>query len=370
MAVGSLVDVSRRFLVASTGAVALFIVAGMVIGCGTIDCEETATCPIVGDDAVTANDSANTSADVASDRRPDGFADAVFSDHVPVDSFVDAAVDGVTGADAPAGSDAAVDGVTTADAPAGRDAAVDARSADVAGAGDAAADGSVADVGVDAADGGSIVAGLVAYYPFDETSGTTSVDASGNGHTATMLGATFSSGLLGNAATMNGTNQYVSLPTGIVSGLTSFSIATWVRLTTSPPYTFPFDFGTGTTAYMFLTPNSSAGTLRFGITTSGNANEQVVNAPALPTGNWQHVCITLTFGASNSTSVLYVNGGQVGQNAAMTLTPNSLGNTTQNWIGRSEFPADPYLNGQIDNFRIYSRALSALEVQQLFLNQL
>jgi hypothetical protein len=354
MAVGSLMDVSRRFLVASTGAVALFIVAGMVIGCGTIDCEETATCPIVGDDAVTANDSANKSADVASDRRPDGFADAVFADHVPVDSFVDAAVDGVTAADAPAG----------------RDAAVDARSADVAGAGDAAADGSVADVGVDAADGGSIVAGLVAYYPFDETSGTTSVDASGNGHTATMLGATFSSGLLGNAATMNGTNQYVSLPTGIVSGLTSFSIATWVRLTTSPPYTFPFDFGTGTTAYMFLTPNSTAGTLRFGITTSGNANEQVINALALATGNWQHVCITLTFGASNSTSVLYVNGGQVGQNAATTLTPNSLGNTTQNWIGRSEFPADPYLNGQIDNFRIYSRALSALEVQQLFLNQL
>ena len=35
--------------------------------------------------------------------------------------------------------------------------------------------------------------------------------------------------------------------------------------------------------------------------------------------------------------ILYVNGVEVGRNAALTLTPMSLGATTQNWIGRSQY---------------------------------
>jgi uncharacterized protein len=66
-----------------------------------------------------------------------------------------------------------------------------------------------------------------------------------------------------------------------------------------------------------------------------------------------------------NSGTLYVNGAQVAQNTAMSLSPASLGNTTQNWLGRSQFGADPFLNGKIDNFRIYSRALSPGEVQTL-----
>ncbi len=54
----------------------------------------------------------------------------------------------------------------------------------------------------------------------------------------------------------------------------------------------------------------------------------------------------------------------------MTLSPMSLGTTTQNWLGRSQFPVDPYLNAQIDNFRIYNRALSAAEVQTIYAGNL
>jgi hypothetical protein len=49
----------------------------------------------------------------------------------------------------------------------------------------------------------------------------------------------------------------------------------------------------------------------------------------------------------------------------MTLNPSSLGVTNQNWIGHSQFPADPYLDGTVDDFNIYSRALSASEVATL-----
>jgi len=61
--------------------------------------------------------------------------------------------------------------------------------------------------------------------------------------------------------------------------------------------------------------------------------------------------------------VPHVLGVQVGQNTSMTLSPSSLGNTTNNWIGRSQYASDAYLDGQVDGFRIYNRALSASEIK-------
>ena len=222
------------------------------------------------------------------------------------------------------------------------------------------------EAGVDAGDGGDLGVGLVAFYQFDETGGTSAADSSGNNRTATLVGgATFSTGLQNNAVTLNGSNGYVSLPNGIVSGLMSFSICAWVNLSAGTAWSRIFDFGTGTTAYMFLTPNSGVG-VRFSITIGGNGQEQQVKAPALATGSWQQVAVTL---AAN-TGTLYVNGAQVAQNTSMTLNPANLGTTTQNWLSRSQCAGDPYLDGQIDNFRIYDRALTAAEVQTLYAGRL
>lgn len=48
----------------------------------------------------------------------------------------------------------------------------------------------------------------------------------------------------------------------------------------------------------------------------------------------------------------------------MTLKPSSLGNTTQNYLGRSQF-SDPYFNGLLDEFQIRNRVLTATEVAAL-----
>jgi hypothetical protein len=324
-----------------------------------------------GDDAADAVDAADDGAVGALDAATDGEGSAVVVD--AADDRGDAGTSDVTGG----GGDAETRGLDAADSGGSEGGGLDASKDGEgdAGALDGSEGGGLDAGGADAADGGDpLVVGLLAFYPFDETSGTTSADASGNGQTATMVGgASFAAGLRGNAATLGGSPQSVSLPTGIVAGLTSFSISTWVKLTGGPDGGLPvwsriFDFGTGTTTYMFLTPNNGAtDALRFAITTGGNTREQVItNATPLPTTTWQHVAVTLTA----NTGTLYVNGAQVMQNAAMTLSPSSLGNTTQNWLGRSQFAGDPYVIGQIDNFRIYNRALSASEVQQLFQQQL
>jgi hypothetical protein len=199
---------------------------------------------------------------------------------------------------------------------------------------------------------------LIAWYKFDGNAN----DSSGYGKNATLYGSpTFVTGKSGNAVNLSGSSQYVGMPSGIVSGLNNFTVATWVKITTLSTWSRIFDFGTGTTVNMFLTPQSGSG-VRFAITTNGNGSEQRINGTAaLSTGTWVHVAVTL----SGNTGTLYVNGAVVGTNTNMTLRPSSLGTTGNNYIGRSQY-ADPYLNGQIDNFRIYNRALSASEISSLY----
>jgi hypothetical protein len=61
---------------------------------------------------------------------------------------------------------------------------------------------------------------------------------------------------------------------------------------------------------------------------------------------------------------MYINGIETGRNEAMALNPSSLGNTTQNYFGRSMWP-DPYLAGTLDDFRIYAKRLTAAEISNM-----
>jgi hypothetical protein len=167
-------------------------------------------------------------------------------------------------------------------------------------------------------------------------------------------------GKIGNAVRLDGSGDYVNLPAGIVSGLSDFTISAWVNPSADTTWSRVFDFGTGTGTYMFLTVNAGAGP-RFAITTGGGGAEQQISASTqLPLNTWSHLAVTL----SGTTGTLYINGTPVATNTGMTLHPSSLGNTNQNWIGRSQY-GDPTLNAAVDDFQIYGRALSAAEIGAL-----
>src|SRR6185369_5307136 len=118
---------------------------------------------------------------------------------------------------------------------------------------------------------------------------------------------------------------YVSLPTGVVSSLSgNCSIAAWVYVNANGTWARLFDFGTGTTTYMFLAPVSGGNSVRYAITTSGGGGEQQINGPALSAGAWHHIAVTYL----GTTGTLYVDGLAVGTNSSMTLKPSSLGSTT------------------------------------------
>ncbi|MBW5448850.1 hypothetical protein GE107_22675 [Cohnella sp. CFH 77786] len=208
---------------------------------------------------------------------------------------------------------------------------------------------------------------LKAWYKLDEASGTTAVDASGYGNNALVNGGgSWDTGYNGGQAiSLNGTNGYVSLPNDIVSGNSTSTIATWVYLNSTSNWSRIFDFGSGTATNMFLTAqNGQNGKIRFAIKNNNSAEQQIDGTSALPTGGWHHVAVTL----NGATGILYVDGIEVGRNSAMTIKPSDLGSTTQNWIGRSQFN-DPYLNGKVDDFRIYNRAINAAEITEVMNGQ-
>jgi alpha-L-arabinofuranosidase len=172
-------------------------------------------------------------------------------------------------------------------------------------------------------------------------------------------------GVFGNALQLNGGSpaQYVLAPEGIFASLTDFTVAAWVNPAATPNWSRVFDFGDGETVYMFMTV-SAGGTNnpRFAITVEGNGNEQRLDAPdPLPLSEWTHLAVTL----SGTTATLYVNGSAVDTNTGMTLNPTSLGPTTQNYIGHSQFPPDPYLDATVDDFQVYNSALTAAQITAL-----
>ncbi len=195
---------------------------------------------------------------------------------------------------------------------------------------------------------------------FNEGSGTVAADSSGNGNNASLVnGAGWTAGKYGTALSLDGANDYAALPSGVVGSLEGCTISTWVNLDTISTWSRIFDFGSGTSVYMFLTPrNGSNNRVRFAIKNGGG--EQIVDGTsALPTGVWTHVAVTL----NGTTGTLYINGSAAGT-APVSLTPSDLGATTQNWIGRSQWP-DPYLDGRIDDFRVYPVALTAADISAI-----
>ena len=205
---------------------------------------------------------------------------------------------------------------------------------------------------------------LVAQLKFDETTGATASDSTGNGVTGTLNGgASFAAGQSGNAVSLNGSSGYVSLPTGFNSTLSDFTISSWVYLNSSQTWARIFDFGDTRGDWMFLTVKNGSGVPQFSTSTVYSYNEQSVQGTsALPTNQWVNVAVTF----SNRLATLYVNGIAVGSNANMDFPPYEINGTTPDaWIGRSQYPSDPYLNGKIDDFRIYRGALSAGQLYTL-----
>lgn len=161
----------------------------------------------------------------------------------------------------------------------------------------------------------------------------------------------------GSALSLNAaTGQYLQLPYAVAAS-DEITIAIWVNLRTGNAWQRIFDFGNDIDHYMFLTPTNGS-VMRFAIKNGGD--EQQVDAPRLTTGTWHHVAVTV----SNNKTVIYVDGEVVGESNAVSIKPSDIG-PVMNYIGRSQFIADPLMSASIDDLRIYNYAITASDVQAI-----
>ncbi len=208
----------------------------------------------------------------------------------------------------------------------------------------------------------------VGWWMFDEKAGTTAVDSSSNKAHGTLFGgAAWVTGQIKGGVQYDGTNDYVNLPIGsLISKLTSSTFAIWANYSQQGgAWQRIFDIGTGETVNMFLTPaigGSNTGVMRFAITTGGSGAESQLTAPSRLATGWHHIAVVIN--GDTRAMQLYLDGA-IAVSGTTAVLPSALGNTTQNWLGRSEYAADAYYQGALDDFRIYDRTLTADEIQKV-----
>jgi len=211
---------------------------------------------------------------------------------------------------------------------------------------------------------------LVLHYDFDDLTTLTAKDSSGNGNDGTLAGSSLpvgGTGHISGAITLNGAQkQYVQLPNHILAGKDGVSIASWLKLAQATAWDRLFDFNAGEAEWFFFSPTGwNDNTKMFGTrcatrTTAALAPE-IMMTVTVSINQWHHVAIVF----AKPFLRYYLDGVLQAEQTDMTFGPDSLGDTNQNWIGRSVYAADPYLTGQVDDFRLYSGALTSDEVAGL-----
>ena len=153
------------------------------------------------------------------------------------------------------------------------------------------------------------------------------------------------------------TAQFVQLPYRVADS-DELSVAMWVKWNTSTTqWQRIFDFGNDEDHYLFLTPNSGTSKMRFAIKNGGD--EQILDCPSkLSSYLWKHVVVTM----GKDKTAIYVDGTEVASTTGITIKPSDI-RPVLNYLGRSQYTADPNISANYDDVRIFNYALSADEVK-------
>ena len=198
--------------------------------------------------------------------------------------------------------------------------------------------------------------GLVAWWNFNEGSGLIAYDVSGNANNGTLANSpTWTAGIVGPALNFGGSEASVSIPNSSLFdfGTGDFSFSSWVKPSSVTTLNTIAEIGLYT-AGILIRPSS--GYLQVYIQSTGYTSQFPFSMVA---GNWYHVIVL----RDNTSLKVFINAIQSGTSPTSTdnIAVNSVG-----YIGRSAHTTGQNFLGIIDDVRIFNRALSTAEIEQLY----
>jgi hypothetical protein len=215
---------------------------------------------------------------------------------------------------------------------------------------------------------------LVAYWDFNEGSGTTLTDRTGKSHTGTIVNGTWATGIQGGALSFNGSSSKVTFAHKADLNLSDFTLAAWIKTSFSAD------------GQVILSRQTSSGLSlpwNYRLTLSGSiswdgvfpghpyADHLTIPVPPprahgyAPTfvadGTWHHLVVV-----NRGTDLeIFVDGRR--DTVVSTLVVPDTTSTEPLLIGSSAaHPDNAFFNGLIDEVRIYDGALSATRVDSLY----
>lgn len=213
-----------------------------------------------------------------------------------------------------------------------------------------------------------IMNGLQAYYSLDDGSGATARDTSNNNNTGTINGATWATGKNGGGLSFDGVNNYVrtSDSSSLAISGNAITLSVWVNyLNTNTHQIFiakPYKEGSHLSPYFSygmhgLFVNSTQIRPRFWLTI-GNTAKSVTSSELVSPQTWYHLIGVY----DGSTMKIFINGVERG---SVSVTGAITSYATPLLIGANGGLTECF-KGSIDDVRIYNRALSNQEVQDLY----
>lgn len=170
---------------------------------------------------------------------------------------------------------------------------------------------------------------------------------------------------VGKILRLNGDGAYLELPKDLLKKVENYTVFITVNIKELSNWIRIFDIGSSPSKYTFFSPTGGGG--KFVWDTNDTTKIVSVGTPmTIPLNRW----INLTCTYENGVSKIYFNGNEVAKLEGEEPNLKLLGNTQNNYIGKSQFSADPTIKADFSEIRIYNKALKKEEIDILINNQI